>query len=454
MQSAITSFYKSFVGQNDSVVIESQPTATTSQSVLTIDPSQQQKRSKQTPKRRSKHNSADVIPDSGDEDDSFTNLMHRALGTSTPAVTSSNSAGSSEVLSNLRDTIKDLIKQKKSLETQVSILNTELTEKQKSEKKNILEIKRLTKLNDSNLKRISQLEGIRKYTVPDVRREDSPIQNNASNNPTAPQSAPRSIPVIQAGRARYDEAAQYRSQPHSTLATAPTQPRSIPVLEPGRAIFDENASYAHAAARGQRQTSSQPRQSASAQIHPRAPPPARIRPEFDAIGTSIIQGSGRDFNQQGAKATVFSSSGARIRHIRSRIEGIIPKDTTSTRPVMTQCAGNDCCIFDEDRVIDEYEGLIKDIRRQRPRAPIVLSIIPLRKNNISVNRRINAVNDYLIERAQHRDNVHTIDVVPKSHNEHFTRKGIHFNKAGKELYAKNVVRAMSPFMRIQNRPVV
>ena len=450
MQSAITSFYNSVVGQDTSGVVESQPTASAPQPSLSADSSQQHMRSK-AKKRRSKQKSADSsdVPDSSDDDNSFYDLMNRALGTSTPAVSASNP---SEVVSNLRATIKDLIKQKKSLESQVSVLNTELGEKQKLDKNRIQEIKRITKQNDNLLKRISQLEGMRKFTT-DVQRNDPPSDGSRPAAPVTTQ--PSHIPVIETGRARFNEEVQYGAQTRPTNTPTPvqSQPRSIPVIQQGRARFDETAAYAYVV-KQQRQTSRHPRQSAPVQTRPPAPPAARLRPEFDAVGTSIISGSGKNFNQQGAKATVYSMSGTKIRHIRSRIEGIIPKDRTSTRPVMTQCGGNDCCDLDEDVVIDEYEGLIKDIRRQRPRAPIVLSLLPLRKYNRLANRRIGAVNDYLIDRAQQRDNVHTIDVVPKSHSDHFTRKGIHFNKAGKELYARNVVRAMSPFMRMQTRPAV
>ena len=72
MQSAITSFYNSVVGQDTSGVVESQPTASAPQPSLSADSSQQHMRSK-AKKRRSKQKSADSsdVPDSSDDDKSF-----------------------------------------------------------------------------------------------------------------------------------------------------------------------------------------------------------------------------------------------------------------------------------------------------------------------------------------------------------------------------------------------
>ena len=171
------------------------------------------------------------------------------------------------------------------------------------------------------------------------------------------------------------------------------------------------------------------------------------------IGTSLTRELGFSLAKKQVKSTVFTYAGSRIANIRDRVPHIFPRDNAS-RTVILQVAGNDAEVSHPDRVIDEYEGLIKDVKRVQPNAKIVLSIVPPRKpHNRVLKQRIDAVNSYLRDRALLNDNVHVIDVAPTSFQDHFDKGKLHFNADGLEFYAENIKRALSNFHRSETRPV-
>ena len=122
------------------------------------------------------------------------------------------------------------------------------------------------------------------------------------------------------------------------------------------------------------------------------------------------------------------------------------RTSTSHKFVMLQCGGNGIEEHHVDRVIGQYKGLIKDVRRQCPNAHIILSAIPPRRNNKRTMRNIRYINDYLHDRGMRHDGVKTIDVVPKLPR-HFLRDQVHFNGNGKQLYADNINAVFWNFMR-------
>ena len=167
--------------------------------------------------------------------------------------------------------------------------------------------------------------------------------------------------------------------------------------------------------------------------------------EVYVVGTSLTRGLGRRLSSQDADSTVYTYPGAHITLIRSRVPHIFPKDN-GTKKVVIQCGGNDAENKDPDSMIDQYEGLIKDIRRQLPNAEILLSTIPHRGKDNEINRTISYVNDYLQDRGKRKDRVRMIDVVPKL-PKYFTKDLVHCNESGKQLYTNNVTTSLVNFTR-------
>ena len=115
----------------------------------------------------------------------------------------------------------------------------------------------------------------------------------------------------------------------------------------------------------------------------------------------------------------------------------------SLQPFFCECGGNDTVNRNPDPIIDQYEGLIKDIRRQRPNSDILISTIPPRRKN---KETINYINDFLRDRGACNDRVRLLEAVPKA-LKYFSKDEIHFNENGKQLYARNIAAFLSNFTR-------
>ena len=111
------------------------------------------------------------------------------------------------------------------------------------------------------------------------------------------------------------------------------------------------------------------------------------------------------------------------------------------------CGGNDAEKKQSDNVIDDYEGLIKDVRRQCPESKIFLSSIPPRKNNKVTLKRIREINDYLKDRGRLNDDVYYIDVAPKARSM-FRKDNVHFNKKGLNAISRNLKAELPNFSRL------
>ena len=234
-----------------------------------------------------------------------------------------------------------------------------------------------------------------------TRPSTTPNQQSTNHPPVAqpPESYP--IPAVPIGLARR-EAETTNHSSTSTMVAA-----------------NNRGTYAHA-------TAHQPRQQ-----HSRQPTNDKVC----VIGTSLTRGLGQRLSSRGISATTYSYPGAQIPLIRNRVPHILPKSNDTTA-VLLQCGGNDTDSNNPDPVIDQLEGLIRDIRQQRPNSDILFSSIPPWPRNRKALRNINYINDYFRDRGARNDRVKIIYVVPKM-PEHFAKDKIHFSENGKKLYACN-----------------
>ena len=392
------------------------------------------------------------------DDQSLTEL----LGANSIPPTATSSPGNSDTAYScpLRKTIHDLekqvdslSKQNSALQNQLDLLEVELDNAKKIEKTNKNELKRITKDNDNLRREISRISGLRKHLSDSDSGDNA---NETNNNQELLQTATTQLESLREHVAEVattllsyvkdsDNKTQAskvpRHQPHpAELPNAQTFP--IPVVQLGLA-------RQHAETETRTSTSHQREQNTYAEAAARQPPPPGnrplIKPEVVMIGTSLTRGLGQKLVSRGVNATVHSYPGAEIPQIRDRVPHILRQDNTH-KFVMLQCGGNDIEGHHVDRVIDQYEGLIKDVRRQCPNAHIILSAIPPRRNNKRTMRNIRYINDYLRDRGMRHDGVKTIDVVPKLPR-HFLRDQVHFNGNGKQLYADNIKDAFRNFMR-------
>ena len=162
---------------------------------------------------------------------------------------------------------------------------------------------------------------------------------------------------------------------------------------------------------------------------------ARNRKKTIIIGSSLTDGLSAELNKHNVNTTTFIHRGGLLDEIRARVPNFFSKDTSKQpEKVFLLAGGNDAEASTADRTINAYDGLIREVRKACPRAKIIVSSIPPRKNNSIINGKIKEVNDYLKDRGQHRDNVQFVDVVPTS-LDMFTYKKVHFNSEGKSSFA-------------------
>ena len=436
---------------------------------------EQQKNANRRTKQRESNSNMTSTSDKFEEsteiiNQSLTELLatNNSTVSGTPKASSSPSRPDSPTKESLKDRIhelekcvSDMSKENSSLQHQTDLLNAELENAKKVNKTSKTEIKRLTKDNDNLRREISRISGLRRYVSDDENgnkdNEDRTCNNDELQTANAKLDSLRvhmadvaNTLLSLASEERSDMSRVSTQSSHQQRTTPPTSPTPesfpIPVVPIGLARREATTSscpasptpmaassatgtYAHAAAQ-------RPQQQRSRPPH---------KPQVCVIGTSLTRGLGQRLASQGLNVTTYTYPGAQIPYIRSRVPYILPKDNEQITIVL-QCGGNDADKQNPDRIIDQYEGLIKDIRRQRPNAEIMTSTIPPRRMNRETFKRINYVNDYLKDRVARNDRVRMLDVVPKQ-PKYFAKDQVHFNDNGRKLYACNIITSLSNFTR-------
>ena len=91
--------------------------------------------------------------------------------------------------------------------------------------------------------------------------------------------------------------------------------------------------------------------------------------------------------------------------------------------------------------ITKINNLVKAARAQNRDAHILLSEIPIRFDNITLNEKIDKINIFIRHACSKSDRLHVL----KHHNmfwSDFGRVGLHFSLAGKQKFATTVKRSL------------
>ena len=131
------------------------------------------------------------------------------------------------------------------------------------------------------------------------------------------------------------------------------------------------------------------------------------------------------------QATCYTYPGCLIPDIRGRIPHVLSNNSMPDRIVL-QCVGNDAEKYYSELVLVEFKNLITDIKPMCPDSNIILSSIPHRKNNFTINRNINRVNEGLRQIVKQFESVHVVDLCPHR-KEFFKYDKTHFNNNGKGI---------------------
>ena len=125
-------------------------------------------------------------------------------------------------------------------------------------------------------------------------------------------------------------------------------------------------------------------------------------------------------------------------HSKKKLKWILFQPTLhNPRYVHLTCGGNDLSSKSPENVRKDYDDLINEVRRCCPDAVITLNTLPPRRRDIRLNERIKQLNDYIRNRATRGDGVKCHDDYPQF-PKCFSPDQVHFNKAGKHVYARQL----------------
>ena len=151
------------------------------------------------------------------------------------------------------------------------------------------------------------------------------------------------------------------------------------------------------------------------------------------IGASVVRGQGERLTdgKRGFAACCFPCPGAKAKAIQKRIKGIVSK-----RDDVIVLLGGTNNIDDVATCITKIGGLVKEVERRNKSAQIILSEIPIRFDDVSLNEKIE-VNIFIKHLCTKSMRLYPMSL---SHlfRSHFGRDGLHFSDSGKLAYAKAV----------------
>ena len=393
-------------------------------------------------------------PSSPQSTRTFTQILEDALPTQTHdspnSSSDSDSASVQEELNNYKVLVDNLTKANTALKCERDLLNDDLSSATKLLDRFKKNNKTLTTENDKLKRDQSRKSGLRKFTTSTIstQTETTPSHIQEATDISVAKFNSFCDQVTHIAQSLLDNFNDSKMPPPSTssesfqtvpprkrpakpTAPQPTQGNLIPVIQAGISRTSSPPTYAQVVT--SQNVRSSPR---------RAGQGARRRNRTIILGTSLTDGISTELTKLGVSSTTHIYRGGKLDLIRERVPHIFSKDAEKQpEKILLLAGGNDAEETSADMTMNEYEGLVRDIRKICPRSKIILSAIPPRKNNKVINDKITEVNDYLYDRGQRKDNVYFVDVVPKD-SKLFTNKKVHFNDEGKSLFASN----LKPFL--------
>ena len=339
--------------------------------------------------------------------------------------------------------LKNIIKL---LEKEIDKKNKEIERKNKSESSHKIEIKNLTQANDKLMRQLSnckdnnvskknddnekcELTDLKKHVVSVARSLLAAVNVEDNDGDFIPVSRrQRSRPSVSPLPVVIDRVG-------SSPPNRPPPPQDV-AKSPSATAATQGPSCAAAT------TPANPSHTVKSRV-----PGACDKPLMAVIGTSLVRGLGHQLTKQGFEVSTFMYPGAELPLIRDRIPAIL-SNKFQPAVVMLQCAGNDIGNGRPTaQVVEQFDCLIQDIKRCCPGADIVVNKIPPRGHNDNLLGEIEMVNTYITNVSKQRGlSVYCSDSCPKMYR-YFKKDAVHFNHAGKRLYAHEMAKVLINFPR-------
>ena len=353
-------------------------------------------------------------------------------------------------LLDVQNKLQTMFATNQSITAQNDLLNAEIEQYRKTIKDQKSQIKKVTNENDNLRCEISKCKGIRKYVQSDSDKNGdinnlmdklnvaeakfisfkqhvldtanqliSSIEGDSSDNPCTPAQCAPAATALTAVRSV------------SAAAPCPQQRPTNDSDQPTQIMADQRSSAAEYPQVPQvidsrvrtcmmRQPSTRPRQ----------------QPSVVLIGSSLVRDQGTKLRKEGVDCECYTIGGGTIPHIKSRIPHIL-NDRCQPKYVHLTCGGNDLSHKNVNNVCKDYDNLITEVKRCCPGAVVTINTLPPRRRDMRLNDKIQQLNDYIRSRASQGDGVRCHDDHPRF-PDCFSNDRVHFNKAGKSVYARQL----------------
>ena len=167
------------------------------------------------------------------------------------------------------------------------------------------------------------------------------------------------------------------------------------------------------------------------------------------IGTSITRDIGSALKEEGVSATTYTYGGGNIPFIRDRLTHI-KKSHSSPKTILLQAGGNDCEKQPIDRVKQDYDGLVNDVKYLWPSARVIIGKVPPRRASVQTQIKIAQLNERLQSMNDPGLDISCSDFSPKI-TRYYNYDKIHFNHTGVKYYSEKVAQYLSNFHVNQTR---
>ena len=174
-------------------------------------------------------------------------------------------------------------------------------------------------------------------------------------------------------------------------------------------------------------------------------PSALPCPQVAVTGTSIIHGVGLGLNKRGVDALTFTYPGCEVPQITERISSILTK-AYQPDTVVLQCGGNDLQYNRSPaEVMEQIDILVKEVRRCRPGATVVVNKIPPRGRDDVLLQSISYVNNLISDMARDsKQSILCLDPCPKMFK-YYANDEIHLNRSGKRFFVYQLAKSLINF---------
>ena len=348
-----------------------------------------------------------------------------------------------------RKRIECLIASNQSATAQNELLNSEIDQYRKTIKEQKSQIKKLSNDNDNLRREISKYKGIRKYINNDTSGDMNDMVEKLNIAETKLSSFKQHVldTANQLISAIDGDSAEESMIPVHNAAAAITR-SSVPAATSRSASAAAPRQQRPSFNGGSRSTADQSPVTETPQVPlvldsrvrtctMRQPSDRPLQqPSVVLIGSSLVRDQGTKLRREGVDCECYTIGGGVIPHIRNRIPHIL-NNKCQPRYVHLTCGGNDLSSKSPENVRKDYDDLIKEVRRCCPDAVITLNTLPPRRRDIRLNERIKQLNDYIRNRATRGDGVKCHDDYPQF-PKCFSPDQVHFNKAGKHVYARQL----------------